>query len=52
MSVKNGIRSRAEIEHEIKMTNVALHTQFNDADARNFNQGRLTGLRWVLKLEE
>lgn len=51
MAARNGVRTRQEIEDEIKITNVSLHAQYNDTDARNFYQGRLSALRWALKLE-
>lgn len=49
---QNELRTQEEIEEEIKRTNVSLMREYNDKDARNFYQGRLACLRWILKLED
>ncbi len=50
-SVDETIKTRKEIGEEITIVMNALNDQYDDNDARNFYNGRLAALRWVLKLE-
>ena len=50
-SVDETIKTRVEIDKEITTVMSALNDQYDDNDARNFYNGRLAALRWVLKLE-
>lgn len=48
MATNQKLRTREEIEQEIKSCIRSLHEQYNDVDARNFFQGRISSLEWVL----
>ena len=48
MATRNGMKTRDEIEAQIRSCIRSLHEDFNDEEKASFWRGRISSLEWVL----